>query len=102
MKYTFCVKRPKNGDFSNEIVMMSRTLLMGGTVHWGKAGKVIGFTEPVHKNGTPAVELGYVNMLVKAPFVDYLRDKIRFRKLTIIEKGWPKMLPGAQKRYSRV
>lgn len=102
MKYTFCVKRPKYGEANNEIVKMAKVLLKGGIVHWGKAGKVKAFTEPLHNDGTPAIELGYINMLVEAPFLDYLRDKIKFRKRTIIEEGWPKMMPGQPKRYPRV
>ena len=94
MKYTFCVKRPKEGDMDNEIVKMAIVLLKGGIVHWGKAGKVKAFTEPLHNDGTPAVEIGYINMLVEAPLMDFLRDKIKLSKCTIIQLGWPKMAKG--------
>lgn len=101
MKYHFCVKRPKEGDVNNEVVKMVRVLLKGGTVHWGKRGQVVAFTEPLHSDGTPAVELGYLNMLVKAPLMDYLRDKKRLGKITVITKGWTKIMKGKPKIYPR-
>lgn len=95
MKYTYCVKRPESGDMNNEIRKMARVLLKGGIVRWGKHGQVKAITEPLHSNGTPAIELGYLNMLVKAPFLDYLRDKFTLGKYTTIQKGWPKIVkPG--------
>lgn len=90
MKWHFCVKRPIEGQKDNEIVIMAKTLIKGGVVRWGRFSQVKAFTEPLHKDGTPAVELGYINMLVEGPVISYIRDKMKFSKVTIITKGWPK------------
>lgn len=99
MKYRFEVKRPKAGDSSNEVNKMSECLLEGGTVHWGKNGFVKGFTQPLNDDGTPAKELGYINMLIEAPIWDYLRDLLRLSKSTMVIKGWPTMAKGERNEY---
>ncbi len=98
MKYTCCIRRPKQGEDLNEVVnKWNRILLKGGTVHWRKGCDFKAFVEPIHEDGTPAVELGYIYMLVEGPLIGYLKDKIEYGIKCAIHRGWPE--EGTVKRY---
>lgn len=91
MKYSFEVKLPKPGDMTNEINRMSVALDQGRRILWGKYGEIKGFTIPLNADGTPATQLGYLNMLVEAPVTEYLKDWVKHHKLATIKIGWPKL-----------
>jgi hypothetical protein len=101
MKWHFCLKRFAAEQEGSEVAKMASVLLRGGIVHWGRFSQVKAFTEPLHQDGTPAVELGYINMLVEGPAIDYLKDKIKLSKITKITVGWPRIMKGQPKRYPR-
>jgi hypothetical protein len=90
MKYSYEVKLPKPGDMTNEVNQMAMALKQGVKIHWGN-GEVKGFTIPLNTDGTPATQLGYLNMLVEAPVTDYLKDWFDYRKRATIKIGWPKL-----------